>query len=174
MGENQLESEGQNRQLTGADTALIHQVRDGGSQGVFSQGSSENVRRLLGTVEMANAVSDTPQPAAQEQSNNTRIADGANGSKIALAKFPDGQERPMAVREPDGVVHQYEWKDVGGKITCTKITDVNANNQVEAESTSQDGRNWTVKLSSGQQFNLPGRLDINRWNARVHRSSFRQ
>lgn len=167
MGENELENGRGQNQVASADSALIHQVRDGGTQGVFSQGgSSENVQRLLGNVQMTNAVTDgTSQPrgdAPQQQQGNSRLVDGANGSKIQLEKFPDGQERPTIVQEPDGVKHRYRWQDAGGgKFMCTAIEDINANGQVEAQSMlNRDGSNWTIKLSTGQQFNVAGQLDV--------------
>lgn len=169
MAENNLETGDQNKpQLASAD-ALIHQVRaDGGTQqGVFSQGASENTRRLLGNVQMtdgrANAVSDTQKPTGDNgaQQQNSRVVDGANGSKIQLEKFPDGQEHPTAVREPDGSMHRYRWQEVGGKVICTAIEDVNASGKVEAQSMlNQDQKNWSIRLSSGQQFNVPGQLDV--------------
>lgn len=163
MAENQLETGDQNRlQLASADSALINQLsRDGSTQGVFSQNSSESTQRLLGTVQVTDTVADNAGQAGEQQEGR-RVVDGANGSKIQLEKGPDGQERPTAVREPDGTMHRYRWQDVGGgKVMCTGIEDIDADGKVVAQSMlNRDGKTWSVSFANGGKLDVPGQLTV--------------
>lgn len=168
----------------GNQEGLYVRVQAEGGKGPFSGGASPTVKGLLNNLEIeqtqgtprtrqdaqpeartrpdAQPEARTRPDAQQAGQGGERDVVGKNGSKVHFSsKFPDGQERPTEITEPDGVRHAYNWKDVNGKIMIVAAADMTPQGQMAVKSwLTQDQKTWKVQVGNYAPISAEGTLTV--------------